>query len=870
MNLLTRLFGRRRLFDDLAEEIRQHLEQRTDELVAQGMSRDEAAAAARRSFGNVDALEERGRDVWRWPLIEDFLFDVLYALRQLRRQPVFTAVAVSLLAVGIGANTAVYSLIDQLILEPLPFRSPERIVAIINQDSPSLSNRTSTVATYEALERMQTLEDSTYYEAFFERGSFKLTGDGQPARVTGVMVPGSFFSFLGVAPLLGRTFTEEEVQPNGPSAVLLSHRLWQRRFSSDPDIVGRRLEVNDRAATIVGVMPPEFDFGSVFSPGTDIGVFVPAVADVIRNWGNTISILGRLKPGVTMEAAQLDANAVIERQKAERPDLGRVYAGIVRPLDQTIRGTVRQPLLTMWAGVVLVLLIVSVNLSNILLARASTRQRELAVRGALGAGRTRLLRQLITESFALSAIGGGCGVVLAYGAVAVARNLDGLSVPLLKTVEIDAGALGAASAITAATAVLFGLAPAVAGTRRDVFGVLKGNGATGASDAGRLPLRSTLVVAQVALACVLLVGAGLLLRSFLRVLDVELGFETERTYALRIDPGGDIDIEQEYVAYIGAILSTARTVPGVESAAITDAVPFGSNRSWAVSDESAATDPEWVGALVKAVSPGLFETMRTPLIAGRDFDDDDDGGSPPVVIVNRTLAERLWPGQDPLRQSLRFFNRSTRQVVGVVADVRHLTVEESSGPEFYVPLIQMISTSPSLVIRSERPIAEVAPRLRSALTEIVPGLPTEGLLPLQEFVDRAVSSRRFFMSILTAFAGVAIVLAAVGIYGVISFTVTRRTREIGIRIAIGAPSGRIRRGIVHETLRLALVGSAIGFPAAIVAAYYMSSLLYDISPGDPWTYAGAGSILLLVSGAASFLPAARASRISPTTALRAD
>jgi len=775
--------------------------------------------------------------------------DIWFAIRLLIRMPGFALAAVLSLALGIGANTAVFSVIDTLLLEPLPFRAPERLVWIINGDTPGLSGRTSRVSTYEALTEMRSFEKMTTYEAFFARSSYKLSGDAEPDRVVGVMVPSDF---------------------------LLSHSLWERRYSSDPGVIGRQVVVNDRAATIVGVIPSWFDFGAVFAPGVNVEVYMPVVLDIVRNWGNTMAILGRLNPGITLAAAQAEASATVERQQRERPEFGRPrsYNAILKPFRESITGDMRRPMLTLWAAVGLVLLIVCVNLSNLVLARAATRRKEMALRGALGAGRGRLARQLLTEMSMLSILGGGLGVGFAYAAVAYVRRFEGLSIPLLQNVEVDASVLGMAAGLTVLTTLLFGLAPAITAGRSDLVAALKESSRSVSEGREHRLARSTLIVSEVALASLLLVGAGLLLRSFLHVLDVNLGFRTGSTYALRVDAGELIDTDDDeeraraYWSYMRRLVAAARSIPGVEAASISDALPFESNRSWGVRAKGLPPD-QTLGALVKIIGPGLIETMRTPLIAGREFTDRDDAESPSVVLINETLASRLWPDQDPLLRTLQVGN-SECQVVGVVADVRHLRVEESSGPEFYLPIHQRMTMSPSLVVRTSRPFADVSPALRDALSKFSPDLPTAGFRPLQQNVDRAMSKRRFFVNLLMAFAAAALSLAAIGIYGVISYSVTRRTPEIGIRMALGASVGLIRARVVGDTLRLALLGVAIGLAGAVALSSLLASLLFGVSPNDPWTYAGAAAVLLLVAVTAGFIPALRASRISPMAALRTD
>lgn len=870
MSWFKRVFGRRAVYSDIDEEIAQHLREREDALMKEGLSRADAAAQARREFGSVAAVGESSREAWQWPRIETFLFDLRYAFRQLRLHPSFSIVAILILAVGIGANTTVFSLVDALVLEELPFRDADRLVWIINFDTPGLSGRTHRVSTYEALEEMRSLEAITTYEAFFARSSYKLTGDREPDRVVGVMVPDDFFPFLGVTPQLGRTFTAEEMELNGPGAVILSHGLWERRYGADPAVVGSEMLVNDRAATIVGVLPARFDFGQVFAPGVNVEVFIPVPFERVRNWNNTMAIIGRLRPGMTIESAQAEASDLIARQQAARPDLGGgpgTYNAVLQPFRESVVGGVRQPILILWAAVGLVLLIVCVNLSNLLLARASARRKEMALRGAIGAGRLRLARQLLTESFVLSLIGGALGVALAYGAVSGVRRLDGLSIPLLRNVEVSGSVLAAALGMTVVTAVLFGLAPALAVIRGDLGAALKDGGRGSSEGREHRIARGALVVSEVALACLLLIGAGLLLRSFSQVLDVDLGFETERVYSLRVDAGPEVDSLDGFVQHVRRIIAAARTVPGIE-ASVSDAVPLDSNRTWSTGREDTPPD-EQRGALVKVIGPGLLATMRTPIIRGREFNDLDDQNRPPVALINETLAERLWPGENPIGQTL-MSGTFRRRVIGVVGDVRHLSVEEPSGGEFYVSALQQGTMSPSLVVRADRPFADVAPALRQALTEVVPDLPVSTFAPIGEKVDRALSPRRFFVNVLLAFAAAALFLAAVGIYGVVSYSVNRRRPEIGIRMALGASAGRVRAGVVKETLRLAALGVVIGVPAAVALSSLLSAMLYEVSPSDPWTFAAAVAVLLLVSAAAGWIPAVRASRVEPVSAMRAD
>lgn len=871
MNWMVRIFARPRLYRDLSEEIEQHLEERIDALVERGTPRPEATHIARREFGNVTLTAERGREVWQWPTLDSLWFDVRYAVRQLIRQPSFAIIAVLILGIGIGANTAVFSIVDRLLFEPLPLRSPDRLVWVINFDTPGLSGRTSRVSTYEALAEMESFEETTTYEAFFARSSYKLAGDRlEPDRVSGVMVPANFFPFLGVKPFLGRTFTEAECVRDGPGAVMLSYDFWVRRYSADPQIIGRQMRVNDRAATIVGVLPASFDFGQIFAPGNKIEVYLPVIFDVVRNWGNTMAILGRLKPGISLESAQAEATGVIEHQQQERPEFGPPgsYNAILKPFQQSVTGTMHRPMMLLWGAVILVQLIVCVNLSTLLLGRATARRKEMALRGALGAGRFRLARQLLTETSILAVAGGALGVGLASVAVWWVRQFQAVGIPLLRTVEINDKVLGLAAGVTILTALALCIAPVMAVVKGNLNDSLK-EGGRGAHQGFDHPFaRAVLVVSEICLACLLVVGAGLLILSFLKVLDVDLGFTTQGTYALRVDAGPAVDTQEQFENYMHQLIAAAREVPGVAAASVSDALPFDSNRSWVVRAKEQRPE-DVIGALVKVVGPGLLETMGTPILSGREFTDYDDTRGRPVALINQTLARRLWPERDPVGQFLQVFD-TEREVVGVVADVHHLSVEEPSGPEFYLPVLQIRSMSPSLVVRTSRPFQDVAPALRRELTKVAPDLPTNRFRPLAQIVDRAVSPRRFFVKLLGGFAIIALLLAAIGIYGVVNYSVARRTPEIGIRMALGASGGRILKGVVGETMRLALVGVVLGLLGAVALSSLLASLLFAVSPTDPWALVAAGVVVLLASILAGFLPAVRAARVSPMRALRTD
>ena len=804
---------------------------------------------------------------------DTLLQDLRYTLRTLRRDSGFTTFVVLIAGLGIGATSTVFSVVNALLLRPLPFADAERLVWITNHDTSGLSGQTTQVGhMIDLRERAQSLSAPAGYFAFYGVGDNLLSGTGEPERLSGVPVSDNFFAVLGVRPELGRTFDAAETTWNGPKAVMLSHAFWARRFASDPAVVGTALLLNDEPHTVVGVLPSSFDFASVFAPGSRFDLYFPfALSQETNRWGNTMAMIGRLKPGVAAAAAHAEIRTLGGQLTREHPERNS-FEGFVRPLAEQVSGRMRLALWVLAGAVGVVMLIVCANLSNLLLARTAARQKEVAIRSALGAGRRRLIVQMLTEGVVLSLSGAALGVVLATLGTQALANLDGISIPLLSSVHTDTTALGFTLAVAILTGVTFGLAPALQSRSAALHDALKD--ATRGSTEGRRRawVRNALVVSEIAFACVLLVGAGLLIRSLIRVLDVEMGFEPTHAATIRVDPDSRYTTQDQLNAYFDEVLRRARAIPGVEGAGITDALPLGRNRTWGARAKGVTYERGRApSAFVRVVSDGYPAAMGIPVLKGRDLSARDTPSTEPVMLVNETMARTLWPGEDPIGKSVLGPCAAERRVVGVVGDVRHLALEQGSGNEMYMPMRQCRDhTSADLVLRTTLAPEQLANAVRAALTPLSPNLTTNDFRTLQQLVDRSVSPRRFLVLLLGGFAAFALVLASLGIYGLISYSVNQRTQEIGIRMAVGASAGEVQRGIIGQTLWLAAMGMAIGSAASWALARGLSGLLFEVTPTDPTTFVAMLLVLTIVAVGAGFIPARRASGIDPMLALRAE
>ncbi len=805
--------------------------------------------------------------------LDTLLRDLRYTLRGLRRDAAFTTFVILIAGLGIGASSTVFSVVNTLLLRPLPFAEPERLVWIANRDTTGLSGQTTQVGhMLDLRERTQSLSALAGYFAFYGVGDSLLSGTGEPERLSGVPVSESFFDILGVQPQLGRLFTADEARWNGPKAVVLSHGLWRRRFASDPAIVGTSLTLNDAPHTVVGVLPASFDFGSVFAPGSHFDLYFPFPLSAETNrWGNTMAMVGRVRPGVSVGEAQAEFRILARQITAEHPERNS-FEGHVRPLADHVSGRIRLAVWVLAGAVGMVMLIVCANLSNLLLARTASRQKELAIRSALGAGRRRLIAQMLTESVVLSCSGAVVGLGLAAAGTRALSRLDAIGIPLLAHVQTDGTALAFTATIAIVAGIVFGLAPAFQAGGAGLHESLKDATRGSTEGRGRRWVRSALVVSEIAFACVLLVGAGLLIRSLIRVLDVDMGFEPARAATIRVDPDSRHATREQRDAYIDEVLRRVKEIPGIEAAGITDALPLGRNRTWGARAKGVTYERGRLPlAFVRMTSDGYPAAMGIPLRAGRDIATSDTQSSEPVIMINETMARTVWPGQDPLGKIVLNACAPERRVIGVIGDVRHLALEQTSGNEMYIPMRQCGDRpAHDLVVRSTLAAAPLASAVREALTPLAPNLAGNDFRTVQQIVDKSVSPRRFTVWLLGAFAAFALVLASLGIYALISYSVNQRTQEIGIRMAIGATAFDVQRQIVGQTLWLTAIGVTVGAAASWILARGLEGLLFEVTAGDPRTFLAMLLVLTMVATIAGYLPARRASRIDPMAALRAE
>jgi predicted permease len=879
------LAQQRAVKQEIDEELRFHLEQRIAENLAAGMSPDEAARSARKRFGNFQSVREECRERRGGNLSEALAQDVRFGLRMLRKNPGFSAVAVLTLAVGIGACTAMFSIVHAVLLRPLPFARPDRLVWIEDHGGmgSGLSARATTVRTVEEWRRQShTFEQIAAYNPFFDYVRYTLTGAGEPERLRGVAVSQNFLDTLGVRPLLGRNFTDADCTLNTNltdqgiacgTAVIFTHAFWRQRFGGDPGIVGKSLTLSGQSVTVVGVLPPYFDFDSVFSPGQEVEMLVPfPFTDVTQAYGNTVFAIGRLKDSATLEEARSEFGVIYRRieQQYHRDVLNvRMVA-----LGDQVRGRFRAGFSMLFGAVVFILLIACVNLSNLLLARANARRKEFAVRVALGADRWRLARQTLTESLVLSMLGCAAAVPLVFAAARALLGLQTFGIPLLKQASVNGTVLAFTAGVSVFAGLLCGVLPTLYLARQEPREAL--NDADARSGAGRSAglVRRTLVVAEVALACLLLVGAGLLIRSFIGVLSVDLGFQPRQAVALRADTGRQFDSRAEADLYFDQLADRVAAVPGVESVGLTDTLPLGRNREPGVRAKGESYEPGHIPtAFARIVDHNYLQTMGIPLRQGRYFDRHDIGTSENVVIINETLARKLWPGRDAVGQMMEVPTHGwvAHRVVGVVADVRHSSLEEKPGGEFYLDIHQSVwwgGGAVELVVRTSRSIAAVVPAVRAAMKEFDPTLPTSEVTTLEQIVDRAVAPRRLITNLLGGFSALALTLAAIGLYGVISYSVGQRTREIGIRMAVGAQRHDVLRLVINEGLRTAMLGVAVGLVTALLLGRVLQSMLFGVTALDPVTFVITAITLMLVSLLACWFPARRATRVDPIVALR--
>jgi predicted permease len=801
--------------------------------------------------------------------------DLRSGIRQLTKNPTFTAVAVVTLALGIGANTAIFSILNTVLLRPLPFQAPENLVWIERKSEVDggLSGSTSRSNTFKKWrETNQSFEDLGGYFAFFEYTDFTLTGNGDPERISSIGVTQSFLPVLGVPFLHGRNFDDEESRFNGRKAVILPYKTWHNRFNGNKDIIGQSITLNNAPYEVIGILPHSFDFASVFTPSSKIDLItVYPISDETDNYGNTLSIVGRTKPGVTIDQAQQEFNLLSQRMQDDDPDRGEIGATLSY-LQDHIRGNFQKPMWVLFTAVGCVLLIACANLSNLLLTRSVSRKKELAVRMSLGAGKLRIITQMLTENFVLAACGAIIGLPLAIIITDYVSSAQSYNIPMLTFAKVDYTVLLFTLAVTLFTGILFSILPAMQLSTMNFNDNLKDTNRGSSEGKQNTWMRKSLVVTEVSMAFVLLICAGLMIHSFSKLLDVNLGFKPEQTFSWRIDPNQlTTDFNQRISAYENMVQSV-EAIPGVESVGITDSLPLGRNRRWGVGAAGKVYAPgTYPDAFPHIIDHRYIQTMKIPLIAGRYFTANDTSDSGNVIIINESLARRLWQEFDTMNDVInqKIENNGEWRVVGVVSNVRHESVDKEGSPEMYFPVTQMNDYfSLDLVIRTTLPESTIVSVVRSELRKISPTLPTTEYQSLNRIVDQAVSPKWFIMTLISAFSLLALILASIGIYGVIAYSASSRTNEFGIRMALGANKSNILTLVISQGIQLVSLGIAIGIGVSLILTRVIQSLLYEVSPSDPYTYSTVTVLLMAVTFTACLIPSWWASRLNPMNALR--
>jgi predicted permease len=888
------MFRRTRKASDFGAEIEAHIALETERLQEQGLSYEDARTQARRTFGNVTRVQERFYESSRRPAWDHFWQDVRYAARMLRKSPGFSAIAILTIALGIGATTAIFSVVDATLLHPLPYPQPEQLVSVID-DLPGVGAQDvgMSVPEWHDFQRSEIFE----YVSPVGGGDVNVTGSSQPTRVLFAAVPPNYFALLGAQPELGRSFNPNDTTPGFTLEVVISNRLWKGAFAGDPQILGKNIRLDSDLYQIIGVMSASFrDPGQTAAQrNTELwaatGFAGPPAPPPLRASHFLAPVIARIKPGLTIGEAQSRLDAVVASLQKDFPkDYPLESAWKVRlvPLKQTVVGDVRQSLILLLGAVALVLLIGCVNVANLLLARASSRSREMAIRQALGAERKRLVWQLLTEGLLLSLLGGIVGLLILYSTKGFLLRIVPDRLPRLNEVSVSWPVLLFALGASLLAGVMFGLAPALNAGRPDLTHALKqeGRGSSGSSEQART--RRVLVVTEFALSLVLMIAAGLLLRSFADLLQVQLGYNPQNVMAVRTwlpipnDPATDIYRTPALQApFLREVLRRGGTLPGVQEIAVGDleALPLGHERTdlnpYPLIVEGRETPvgqaPFVDGAIV---TPGYFHLLGMTLLRGRVFGEADDENAPPVVVINDAFARTYWPNENPVGERIKLpvpRDRSLLEwatVVGVIADARTESLADASAPQMYLSLYQRTAKDWAILLRGQLDTAAIPVQLREQVQSVDPRLPVFGAKTLDDLLSASLAERRFSMEVVGLFALTALLLAGMGIYGVISYIVSERTREIGIRLALGAQSRNILRMVVRQGLGLALAGAAVGLVGALIVAHLMAGLLYGIRPTDPFTFAGVALLLIAVALLACYIPARRAIRVDPLVALR--
>jgi putative ABC transport system permease protein len=868
MNWIKQLFSRQRLYGDLSDEIQEHLAEKVDELVAGGMPREEATFAAQREFGNVLQIEERSREVWQWPALENFFIDVRYGARMLRKNSGFTAVAVVTLALGIGANTAMFSVVNTVILHPLPYKNSDQLVQVFS---------TKGMWKKVLLSRPTLAEVRSQNRVFQQVATFlsavvTLTGTGEPERLQAAWVSPDLFPLLQVPPAVGRTFLPEEERPGRCQVAVISHKLWQRRFGSDGSVLGKPITLDGKPYTVVGVMPPGFRF-----PSNSPDAWLPRVLSG-DDWKPTLRalrVIARLKEGVDLRQAQAQMDTLAARLEQEYPASDKGWGLELLSFREFVPANTRLSLLILLGAVGFVLLIACANVAHLSLARGAAQRREIAVRRALGASRSRIIRQLLTENLALALVSGAIGLIVALAGITLLRALAPKDIPRLTEVSVDQWVLGFTLGASFLSCILFGLVPAFHISNSDLNTSLKEGAQTRFTSSWPYRTRNLLFISEVALALVLLIGAGLMVQSFAKLVKVDPGFDPHHvlTMGFSLPENKYPGMTERGAAFVEEVLEHVRALPGVKSAAVVSEILLGgfNSTTFTIAGHPIPPSEPMPNAVIRFVSPSYFQTLSIPLIRGRDFTVADNLHSPCVAIINQVAAQRFWPNADPLGTSINTGWRlptTLCEIAGLTGNNRDLQLGAEPKPEIYLPFGQQPRTDFFLTVRTQSNPLDLADAVRRQVWAVDKDQPIADVMTMDAVVSASLTEQRLHTLLLGSFAVAALGIALVGIFGLMSYMVTERTHEICIRVALGAQREDVLALVVGQGLGLTVVGVGIGLASAYALTRFLSSMLFAVRPTDPATFVGISLLLTGMALLASYVPARRATKMDPIMALK--
>lgn len=865
---------------DLNDELRFHFEKQVEKFRLAGMTEEQARRQARLTFGGHEQVKEDCREARGTSFVENARQDLRYAVRQLRANPTFAVVIILTLALSIGANSAIFSVINGVLIQPLPYRQPDKLVRIFF----SIPIFPKFPLNPFDFRDFRTRSHSFEGLAAFTRGDLQLSGSGEPIRLHGMAITSGYFNVLGLTPQMGREFDAKAEIPGSSLQVILSDRLWRTQFAAAPDIIGRKLTLNAQPYTVVGVMPPGTAHpGNEYQPlayGEDVDIWSPFTfkGKPSERGSHFLEVIGRLKPGVTIAQASAELNTLLKQMGKENGGYGD-WKMLVISLDDEVVGASRQLLIVLLGAVAAVLLIACANAANLMLTRAAARQREIAVRVALGAPRSRVVRQLLTESLLIASIGGAFGLVLAVAGVKALVSMLPANFPRAHDIHVSAPVFLFTLLISVGTGVLFGLAPALQASRTDPKEGLHSGGRATTTSGRQSRLRNALVISEVSLACVLLIGAGLMLRSFLNLLYLNPGFQTEHVLTAMLSlPHERYKTPQSLLRFYSELPPAIRSLPGVESAGLGSDIPWtGYDDNTGFTIENKQPPPhEGFHARYHMATPGYFRALGIPLLRGRSFTDADKPGTPSVLVINHAMAERYWPGEDAIGKRITFDDHPKEKdwitIVGIVGDVKDQPNSPGAEPAFWWPFLQAAYGSPNLLlaVRSQSDPQLLTNAIRQQVALLDPALAVADIRTMDQIVTASVATPRFAFLLVGLFGALAIILAAIGTYGVIAYSVSQRTAEFGLRMALGAQRLDVLRLVLMQAGKLVLAGTVAGILLALVLAQALKSLIYHVSPADPLTFTAIGVAVVLIAILASYIPARKATRADPMNALRAE